>query len=210
MAKKTASKPSRRAARRAPQRARSAAQAPGAKPVSAGDLGRMTKVLTPEQAFELYRANARMALDVIDAAIEGTAKLRKLQFEGEEEARSMQKKAVRHAAEANDPQSLVAAGQAVTQEAVEKAMRYWSQMFEMIVEIQKRLFALIEQQMADVPGAREAKAAMAMMPDMRQAQDLVQAMQGMMSSGGSAFGSMQRVMGDLTRLAQQSMPGLRR
>ncbi|HUH92895.1 MAG TPA: TIGR01841 family phasin [Casimicrobiaceae bacterium] len=210
MAKKTASKPSRRAAKRAPRRARSAAQAPGVKPVSAGDLGRMAKVLTPEQAFELYRANARMALDVIDAAIEGTAKLRKLQFEGEEEARSMQKKAVRHAAEANDPQSLVAAGQAVTQEAVEKAMRYWSQMFDMIVEIQKRLFALIEQQMADVPGAREAKAAMAMMPDMRQAQGLVQAMQGMMSSGGSAFGSMQRVMGDLTRLAQQSMPGLQR
>ena len=210
MAKKTASKPSRRAAKRAPRRARSAAQAPGVKPVSAGDLGRMAKVLTPEQAFELYRANARMALDVIDAAIEGTAKLRKLQFEGEEEARSMQKKAVRHAAEANDPQSLVAAGQAVTQEAVEKAMRYWSQMFDMIVEIQKRLFALIEQQMADVPGAREAKAAMAMMPDMRQAQGLVQAMQGMMSSGGSAFGSMQRVMGDLTRLAQQSMPGLPR
>jgi phasin family protein len=170
----------------------------------------MSKVLTPEQAFELYRANARMALDVIDAAIEGTAKLRKLQFEGEEEARSMQKKAVRHAAEASDAQALVAAGQAVTQEAVEKSMRYWSQMFDMIVEIQKRLFTLMEQQMGDMPGAREAKAAMAMMPDVRQAQSLVQAIQGMMSSGGSAFESMQRVMGDLTRLAQGSVPGLRR
>jgi phasin family protein len=178
--------------------------------VKLGDLAKMTKVLTPEQAFELYRTNARMALDVIDAAIESTAKLRKLQFEGEEEARSMQKKAVRHAAEANDPQSLVAAGQAVTQEAVEKAMAYWTQMFDMIVEIQKRLFALIEQQMGDVPGAREAKAAMAMMPDLRQAQGLVRAMQGMMSSGGSAFESMQRVMGDFTRLAQQTVPGLRR
>jgi UDP-N-acetylglucosamine enolpyruvyl transferase len=104
----------------------------------------------------------------------------------------------------------VAAGQAVTQEAVEKAMAYWTQMFDMIVEIQKRLFALIEQQMGDVPGAREAKAAMAMMPDLRQAQGLVRAMQGMMSSGGSAFESMQRVMGDFTRLAQQTVPGLRR
>jgi len=178
--------------------------------VKLGDLAKMTKVLTPEQAFELYRTNARMALDVIDAAIESTAKLRKLQFEGEEEARSMQKKAVRHAAEANDPQSLVAAGHAVTQEAVEKAMQYWSQMFDMIVEIQKRLFALIDQQMGDVPGAREAKAAMAMMPDLRQAESLVKAMQGMMSSGGSALESMQRVMGDFTRLAQQTVPGLRR
>jgi phasin family protein len=213
MAKKSSSKS--KPAKRAKPRAKAA---PTPKPAAGfkmpganfGDLSKMAKVLTPEQAFELYRANARMALDVINAAIEGTAKVRKLQFEGEEEARSMQKKAVRHAAEANDPQSLVAAGQAVTQEAVEKAMQYWSQMFDMVVEIQKRLFALMEQQMGDVPGAREAKAALAMMPDMRQAQNLVKAMQGVMSSGGSAFGSMQRVMGDFARMAQQSMPGLPR
>jgi phasin protein len=215
MAKKSASKTTRRSAKRtrAPSKSPAASKAAfnlaGAK---LGDLSKMAKVLTPEQAFELYRANARMALEVIDAAIESTAKLRKLQFEGEEEARSMQKKAVRHAAEASDAQSLVAAGQAVTEEAVEKAMRYWSQMFDMIVEIQKRLFALMEQQVGDVPGARQAKAAMAMMPDLTQAQGLVRAMQGMMSSGGSAFESMQRVMGDFTRLAQRSvqgMPGMR-
>jgi phasin family protein len=215
MAKKSASRAARRGTRRTTRRRSTAAPAPRAAAqrssgVKLGDLAKMTKVLTPEQAFELYRTNARMALDVIDAAIESTAKLRKLQFEGEEEARSMQKKAVRHAAEANDPQSLVAAGQAVTQEAVEKAMNYWTQMFDMIVEIQKRLFALIEQQMGDVPGAREAKVAMAMMPDLRQAQNLVKAMQGMMSSGGSAFESMQRAMGDFTRFAQQTVPGLQR
>ena len=170
----------------------------------------MTKLLTPKEAFELYRANARMALDVINASIEGTAKLRKLQFEGEEEARSMQRRAVREAAEASDPQSLMAAGQAVTQEAVGKAMRYWGQMFEMIVEIQKRLYTLMEQQMGDMPGAKEAKAALAMMPDLSQTQNLVKAMQGVMSSGGSAFDSMQRVMGDFARMAQQSMPGVRR
>jgi len=213
MAKKSTSKPSRRGVKRTRRPPRPMAAKP-ARPklagVNLGDISKMAKVLTPEQAFELYRANARMALDVIDAAIESTAKLRKLQFEGEEEARSMQKKAVRHAAEANDPQSLVAAGQAVTQEAIEKALHYWTQMFDMIVEIQKRLFTLIEQQMGDVPGAREARAAMAMMPDLRQAQGLVRAMQGMMSSGGSAFESMQRVMGDFTRLAQQTVPGLRR
>ncbi|HEV2977711.1 MAG TPA: phasin family protein [Casimicrobiaceae bacterium] len=170
----------------------------------------MTKILTPQQAFDLYRANAKMALDVINASIESAAKLRKLQYEGEEEARSMQKKAVRHAAEASDPQALMAAGQAVTQEAVEKAMLYWSQMFDMIVEIQKRLFTLMEQQMGDMPGAKEAKAALAMMPDLSQTQGLVKAMQGVMSSGGSAFDSMQRVMGDFARIAQQSMPGIRR
>ena len=213
MARKSASKPARGAkrARRRPPTATTRKAAGYTVPgVNLGDFSKMAKVLTPEQAFELYRANARMALEVIDAAIESTARLRKLQFEGEEEARSMQKKAVRHAAEASDPQSLVAAGRAVTQEAVEKAMRYWTQMFDMIVEIQKRLFALIEQQMGDVPGAREAKAAMAMMPDLRQAQNLVKAMQGMMSSGGSAFESMQRTMGDFTRFAQQTVPGLRR
>jgi phasin family protein len=170
-------------------------------------LPKMANTITPEQAFELYKTNAKMALDVINAAIEGTAKMRKLQFEGEEEARSMGKRALRHAAEANDPQSLVAAGQSVTQEAVEKAMQYWEQMFEMIVEMQKRLFTLMEDQMSGVPGAKEAKAVMAMMPDIRQAQNLVKAMQGVMSSGGSAFSSMQRVMGDFARMAQQSMPG---
>jgi phasin family protein len=217
MAKKSALKSTRRGAKRSrtsSSRSSTRRSAPKAAPNIAagriGELSRMAKVLTPEQAFELYRANAKMALEVIDAAIESTAKLRKFQFEGEEEARSMQKRAVRHAAEASDPQSLVAAGQAVTQEAVEKAMRYWSEMFEMIVEIQKRLFALIEQQVGDIPGAQQAKAAMAMMPDLRQAQGLVRAMQGMMTSGGSAFESMQRVMGDFTRLAQQSVPGMRR
>jgi len=175
-----------------------------------GDLSKMAKLMTPEQAFELYRANAKIALDVINAAIESTAKLRRLQFEGEEQARSMQQKAARHAAEAGDAKALVAAGQSVTQEAVEKAMHYWGQMFEMIVEMQKRLFALMEEQMSGVPGAKEAKAMMAMMPDLKQAQNLVSAMQGVMSSGGSAFSSMQRLMGDLARSAQQSMPGGKR
>jgi len=211
--KSTAAKRAKRAKRAKPR----AKAAPAPKPAgfkmpgaNFGDLSKMAKVLTPEQAFDLYRANAKMALEVINAAIDSTAKLRKLQFEGEEQARSMQKKAVRHAAEASDPQSLVAGGQAVTQEAVEKAMQYWSQMFDMIVEMQKRLFALMEQQMGDVPGAKEAKAALAMMPDLRQAQNLVKAMQGVMSSGGTAFGSMQRVMGDFARMAQQSMPGIPR
>jgi len=215
MASKSASKSKPIASRRAKPRQAAAAKSPPRGPALSagaqlGDLSKMAKMLTPQQAFELYRANAKMALDVINASIESTAKLRKLQYEGEEEARSMQKKAVRHAAEASDAQSLMAAGQAVTQEAVEKAMQYWGQMFEMIVEIQKRLFTLMEQQMGDMPGAKEAKAALAMMPDLSQTQNLVKALQGVMSSGGSAFDSMQRVMGDFARMAQQSMPGVRR
>ena len=214
MARKSSSKSARRARKPAP-RAKAAATAKTAPKASfpganLGNLSKMAKVLTPQQAFELYRANAKMALEVINAAIESTAKVRKLQFAGEEEARSMQQKAARHAAEASDPQSLVAAGQAVTQEAVEKAMQYWSQMFDMIVEIQKRLFALMEEQMSGLPGAKEAKAALAIMPDVGQTRNLVKAMQGVMSSGGSAFGSMQRVMGDWTRMAQQSMPNVPR
>jgi hypothetical protein len=49
-----------------------------------------------------------------------------------------------------------------------------------------------------------------MMPDIKQAQNLVTAMQGVMASGGPAFSSMQRVMGDFARMAQQSMPGIKR
>ena len=170
----------------------------------------MPKMLTPEQAIEMYKANARMALDVINAAIEGTEKVRRKQFEGEEQARAFHKKHVRAAGEARDAQSLMALGQGAAQEALEKSMHYWGEMFELIVEIQKRLFTLIEEQTKDVPGAKEAKAAMALMPDLGQMQKVVSAMQGVVTSGGSAFESMQRVMGDFARMAQSSMPGGRR
>ncbi|MEP6942230.1 MAG: phasin family protein [Betaproteobacteria bacterium] len=214
MATKTAAKSSARS-RASPRKSRPKAKPTASASAMSGqpdfrDMAKMAKMMTPEQAFELYKANARMALDVINAALENTAKLRKLQFAGEEEARSMQKKALRHAAEASDPQSLVAAGRSVTQESVDKAMHYWAEMFDMIVEMQKRLFSLMEDQMAGVPGAKEAKAALALMPDMRQAQNLIKAMQGVLSSGGNAFESMQKVMGDFTRMAQQSMPGMKR
>ena len=202
-ASKSNTKPSAKGTKPAAKAApKSAASAPGrfAMP-DAAQLAEYAKTLTPEQAFELYRANARLALDVIDAAIESTAKMRRLQFEGEESARTMQKKAARRAAEAGDVPALMAAGQSVTQEAVERSMAYWGQMFDLVVEIQKRLFTLMEDQMSGVPGVKQAKAAMAMMPDMTQMQNVVSAMQGVMSSGGSAFESMQKVMGDFARMS---------
>jgi phasin family protein len=171
-----------------------------------GDLSKMAKIMTPEQAFEMYKANAKIALDIINAAIENTTKLRRLQFEGEEGARAMGRKAARRAAEASTPDEMMAAGQTASQEAVEHAMRYWGQMFEMISEMQKRLFVMMEEQMAGVPGVKEAKAAMSMMPDLRQAQNVIQAMQGVVSSGGNAFESMQRVMGDFAKF----VPGMKR
>jgi phasin family protein len=173
-------------------------------------FAKFAKMMTPEQAFELYKANAKMALDIIEAAVESTAKMRKLQYEGEEQARSMQKKVARNAAAAGDAQSLMAAGQSATQEAVQHAMQYWGEMFELIVDMQKRLFAVIEGQMSGVPGVKEAKAAMAMMPDMAPAKDLIEAMRGVMTSGGTAFESMQRVMGDFGKIARDSMPGAKR
>jgi hypothetical protein len=175
-----------------------------------GDMSKMAKMMTPEQAIELYKANAALALEVINTAIESTARLRKKQFEGEEEARAFQRKHVRSAAEARDAPSLLAAGQGAAQEAMEKSMHYWGEMFDLIVEIQKRLFSLIEEQMEGVPGVKETKAAMAMLPDMTQMKKVVSAMQGVVSSGGSTFESMQRVMGDFAKIAQGSMPGGRR
>ncbi len=212
--KSTAASAARKPAKRAKPRARAAPKAtPGAatkmadmfKMPDPGELAKYAKTLTPQQAFELYRANAKLALEVIENAIESTAKLRKLQFEGEEQARSMQKRTARSAAEAGDVQSLMAVSQSAAQEAVEQSMRYWSQMFDLIVEIQKRLFSLVENQAAGLPGAKEAKAALAMMPDLTKMQNVVSAMQGVMSSGGTAFDQMQKVMGDFAR-----MTGMRR
>ena len=206
-APKSAPKAARKAApKSAPRAAPSfAGYSPAAMPGMA-DMAKMAKMMTPEQAIDLYKANTKMALDIINAAIEGTAKVRRLQFEGEEQARAMGHKAARHAAEAGSPNALMAAGQSVSQEAVESAMRYWGQMFELVVEVQKRLFTLMEGQMAGVPGVKEAKAAMAMMPDMRQTQNVINALQGVVSSGGNAFESMQKVMGDFAKF----MPGQRR
>ena len=192
---------------------KAAASAMGAAPFAMPDpaqFAKFAKAMTPEQAFDLYKTNAKIALDIINAAIENTAKVRRLQFEGEEQARSMQKKAARSAAEAGDPQSLMAAGQSAAQEAMQQSMQYWGQMFELIADMQKRLFSLMESQLAGVPGVKEAKAAMAMMPDLTPAKDLVAAMQGVMSSGGASFESMQRALGDFARFAQESMPGLKR
>ena len=211
-AKKTAKKTARKAAPKAaaPKAAASPPKAfagftPQMMP-GMGDLSKMAKMMTPEQAIELYKANAKLALDVINAGIENTTKLRRLQFEGEEQARAMGRKAAKRAAEAGTPDEMMAAGQTASQEAMEQAMHYWGQMFDMIVEMQKRLFVMMEEQMAGVPGVKEAKAAMSMMPDLRQAQNVIKAMQGVVSSGGNAFESMQRVMGDFA----QYVPGMKR
>ena len=174
-----------------------------------GDVSKMAKMMTPEQAMDLYKANASLALEVINAAIEGTSRLRKKQFEGEEQAREFQRRHAKSAAQARDPQALVAAGQGAAQEAMERSMRYWSEMFDLIVEIQKRLFTLMEEQMEGVPGVKETRAAMAMLPDMGQMQKVISAMQGVVSSGESTFEAMQRVMGDFARLAPGSAGGNR-
>lgn len=201
-----------KAAGAAPKAAKEAAASAGMPPFAmpdAAQIAKYAKAMTPEQAFELYKTNAQVALKIIDAAIENTAKVRRLQFEGEEQARTMQKKVARHAAEAKDPQQLMAAGQNVAQEALAHSMQYWGEMFDLVSDMQKRLFTLMENQMEGIPGAKEAKAAMAMMPDLTPAKDLVAAMQGVMSSGGSAFESMQRVMNDFAKYTQ-SMPGMKR
>ena len=180
---------------------------PGA---SYADMSRMANMLTPEQAIELYKANARMALDVINAAIESTAKLRRLQYQGEEQAREFHRKAAKSASEAKDPHSLMAVGQGAAQEALEKSMHYWGEMFDLITEIQKRVFTLIEDQASGMPGVKQAKAAMAALPDLKPMQNVVEAMKGVMGAGGNAFEQMQKVMADFSRMAQPPKSGGRR
>lgn len=165
-------------------------------------MAKSAKLLSPEQAVELYKSNTRMALDVINAAIEGTARVRRLQFDGEEQARAFGRRAAKDAAAAGSPNELMAAGQGAAREAVEHAMVYWGQMFELVAEVQKRLFTLIESQMADVPGVKQTKAAMAMMPDLSQAQNVVRALQGVVTSGGGAMEHMQKVMADFARMTR--------
>ncbi|MEO6928119.1 MAG: phasin family protein [Casimicrobiaceae bacterium] len=156
--------------------------------------------MSPAQAMELYKANARMALDMINAAIDSAARVRALQVETSEKVRAFGQRHVQNAARVTSPDAMVAVGQGAAREAIEHAMGYWSQMFDLIVEIQKRLFTLIEGQMSDVPGVKEARAAMAMMPDMSQAQNVIRALQGVVSSSGGAVEQMQKAMNDLARM----------
>lgn len=196
------------AKKRAPAAPKRAAPAPGPKEVQE-QMARMANLMTPDQAIELYKANAKMALDVINAAIDSTARLRKLQFAGEESAREFGRKAARSAAAAKDAQSLVTLGQETGREALETSLAYWQDMFALIVEIQKRLFNLIEDQAQGLPGYKHAKAAMQMMPDLGPMKNVVDAMQGLVGSGGSAFASMQKVMQDMAQMAQSTLPGRR-
>ena len=57
---------------------------------------------------------------------------------------------------------------------------------------------------------KQAKAAMAMMPDLGPMKNVVSAMQGMIGSGSGAFTSMQKMMSDMAKMAQSSMPGMKR
>ena len=82
-------------------------------------------------------------------------------------------------------------------------------MFDLIVDMQKRLFSLIQDQTEGLPGVKQAKAAMAMMPDLAPMKNVVSAMQGVIGSGSSAMGSMQKVVADMARMAQ-SMSGTKR
>jgi hypothetical protein len=195
--------------KRAPRAAQSRSYA-SASPDQLAEMARMANMLTPEQAIELYKANAKMALDVINAAIDSTAKMRKLQFEGEETAREFGRRTARGAAEAKDAQSLMSMSQEAGREALEKSLAYWNEMFELIVEMQKRLFTLIQDQAEGMPGFKHAKAAMAMMPDLSSMKNVVNAMQGMVGSGSGAFASMQKVMADMAKMAQSAMPGVKR
>ena len=210
MAKKTSAASRKHAKKRAAPKspARTASMSMPKMP-SFDDMQKMTKMMTPQQAIELYKTNAKLALDVINAAIEGTARLRKRQYEAEEDAAEFQKKHAKSAAEANNPQALMAVGQGAAQEAMEKSMHYWGEMFDLIVEIQKRLFTLLEEQMEGVPGVKETKAAMALLPDLSQMRKVVSAMQGVVTSGSSTFESMQRVLGDFAKIAQSGMAGRR-
>ncbi|MEO8847858.1 MAG: phasin family protein [Casimicrobiaceae bacterium] len=177
-----------------------AAPEQAARTLDFASLAKGAKLMSPAQAMELYKANARMALDMINAAIDSAARVRALQVETSEKVRAFGQRQAQSASRATSPEALVAAGQGAAREAIEHAMGYWSQMFDLIVEIQKRLFTLIEGQMSDVPGVKEARAAMAMMPDMSQAQNVIRALQGVVSSSGGAVEQMQKAMGDLARM----------
>ena len=63
--------------------------------------------------------------------------------------------------------------------------------------------ALIEDQTEGMPGVRQAKAAMAMLPDMAPMQNVVEAMKGVVGSGGNALEHMQKVIGDFTRMTRR-------
>ena len=171
-----------------------------------GEMAKMAKLMTPEQAIDLYKTNTKLALDVINAALEGTAKMRRLQFEGEEAGAGDGQEGRADGGGGGHPQCAdgrqpdrVAGGRRKRDALLGADVRTGRRSAEAPVHADGG-------SMSGVPGVKEAKAAMAMMPDLRQAQNVVDALQGVVSSGGNAFESMQKVMGDFAKF----MPGAKR
>ena len=178
-------KPKRRPAAPRKPAAKAAPTAPSTAAMNKtqADMSRMANLMTPDQAIELYKANAKMALDVINAAIDNTAKLRKLQFEGEESAREFGRKAARNAAEAKDAQSLMSRaarnrprGAGEEHGLLARHVRADRRDPEAPVRADRGAGQ-------GMPGVKQAKAAMQMMPDLGPMKNVVDAMQRIVGSG---------------------------
>src|SRR5437016_12619395 len=96
-AKKTTAKrrPKRNVSTKSSTRTTAGARSAASSVPDFSQLAKMPKMMTAEQAIDLYKSNAKLALDVISAAIDSTARLRKKQFEGEEEMRAFRHKHAR-------------------------------------------------------------------------------------------------------------------
>ena len=174
------------------------------------DMGKMAKMMTPEQAIDLYKANAKIALDVINAAIENTARLRKKQFEAEEEARAFQKKHARNVGRSEG--CAVADGRFAGRRAGGHGEVDALLGRDVRADRRDAEATVLADRGADVRRPRRQGGEGGDGDDAGPAADAERrsAMQGVVSSGGSAFETMQRVMGDFAKLAQGSMPGMRR
>jgi hypothetical protein len=172
-------------------------------PGSAGvDLSKMGGMVTPEQAIELYKANAQMALDIINAAIEGTAKVRRKQFEARRpRARSTRRPCGRR----RGARPAIADGGRAGRGA--GSAREVDALLGRDVRPDQRdpappVHADRGAGRGDA-GVKQAKAAMAMLPDLKPIGNVVDAMRGVVGSGSNAFEQMQKVMGDFARLSQR-------
>ena len=139
----------------APRAAAFAAYSPGAIP-GMPDMSKMAKMMTPEQAIDLYKANTKIALDIINAASKAlprcascNSKARSRLARWDEGGATRSGSGESECADGGGPDRLAGGGQS--------AMRYWGQMFELVVDMQKRLFTLMEGQMPACPASRRPR-----------------------------------------------------
>ena len=99
--------------------------------------------VSPQNMLELYQTNWQAGLDILNAILEGASRMQQLQFDRDEQVRSLTSK-VLQASTAGGPNGSATAHVELVQEALEQSAQYWQQVVVLGNETQRNMYQVIE------------------------------------------------------------------